>query len=214
MSTVLETLNRGNVENFGFVFDATRVRLSDDLPAISVPQFCIYSTDAILQVFPSMEDEKRTTIIEFVDYLSRRTKALTVVPYEGPDWITTQTESEPSNFLLDVGHPEMFVRRTKWPRRIQKELDEVMEDGVFSDSLIRNLTASFSEGLGVNIHDYKESPFRVIETIINIGGLYDVDPRIFTYFTSHILGGGFLGWGREQIPDCAMSGVNKLAQLL
>lgn len=52
MSYELET-NRGNVEDFGFIFgDVNRVRLGA-LPAISIDQFAEYSSETLLQMLSS-----------------------------------------------------------------------------------------------------------------------------------------------------------------
>lgn len=211
MSIVLETLNKGSVENFGFVFDATRIRLSDDLRAISVPQFCRYSTEAIVEAYQLASDDRKVTVLKHIEYLRERTKALRVVPYEGPDPITRETTSEPMDLADGT---DIIVRNTQWPQKLSEELGQAIQTGYFSNKLRRNLQTSFSEELGVNIHDYKENPFRLKGAIINIGGLYDVDIVHFSYLSIHILGGGFGGWGDNTIPECAMNGVNKLAQLL
>ena len=83
--------------------------------------------------------------------------------------------------------------------------------------MARNLTASFSEALGVSIHFYPEDPFRGKGSNIEIEYLYEVALPEFTAFTAHILRGGWYGWGgrdKKIIPDCAYDGVLRLTALL
>lgn len=55
MSSVLETLNRGNVEDCGFVFgDVACVRLGA-LPSMPIGQFAEYSTETIIQILESQD---------------------------------------------------------------------------------------------------------------------------------------------------------------
>lgn len=211
MSLILETLNRGHVENFGFVFDSTRIRLGDDLPAMSVPQFCKYSTDAILETFKHIPDPSQASIRKIIAMLKSSTKDLTVIPYQDPSAETELTTTESIEKIEDID-----VRRVSYPPQIMDDFGKALQEGRLSDALARNLTAAFSEALGVSIHHYSENPFRGKGSNIEIEYMYEIALPEFTAFTAHILRGGFLGWGgpdKRIIPDCAATAVVKLSQL-
>lgn len=54
MSSRIETLNRGGVDEFGFIFTAERVGLGA-LPSMPIDQFAQYSVDTLIQIASSEE---------------------------------------------------------------------------------------------------------------------------------------------------------------
>ncbi|MDP3973459.1 MAG: hypothetical protein Q8P92_01370 [Candidatus Daviesbacteria bacterium] len=213
MSLILETLNRGHVENFGFVFDNTRIRLSDDLPAISVPQFCEFSTGAIIQTYNYVDATQKSTVQNLARLLRSETAGLRVIHYQDPSSETELTTTEE----VQESSEDIHIRRLSYAPQIADDLKKALEEKQLSDELARNLTASYSEALGVSIHNYSENPFRRKGVNIEIEHMYEISLPEFSAFTYHILRGGWFGWGgpdKKIIPDCAYNGVQKLSAIL
>lgn len=173
MAYRLETLNRGSIEDCGVLFgDSDRIRMGD-LPAISLDQFCSYSTDALVEILtsPEIPEDLKQEVKIRVAFTSGR---------------ILQTELDQHNNNLMFGkHPKLkeakaiqntfspiFASQVGNPERTYQNNPFTLEEGnVLISNLYRVAASDFSAfamhilGGGLFGWTYKEVPKPVKENM-------------------------------------------------
>lgn len=209
MSFTLETLNRGPVEDFGFYGpDITRVRLSNDLPPLSLEQFCQFSTQVLIDTYKNLDLAGKAKLKELLLESKRFVAGLRVRPSP-----RAETKEVDSSRLLTGLVEGVEVRKVDYSGELKRELSEALaSNNEISPELGERLASAFSEAGGYISQNRLQGPFEFSDGVIKIENLYEVDPIEFTYFSRQIMVGGIFGWGDYGIPECAASAINTLVQ--
>lgn len=209
MSIELLTTNRGIVENFGFVsVDITRVHLSDDLPPISLPQFCDYSTQTLIELYESTDTQTSAKIKSFVEFIQREVQGLPTIPFEIP-----QFQTEVSSERLGELDRDFELRKTDRPPEINELTKKVFSGEITAEDHFR-ITAYYAEAAGYKISHYEENPFKIKDGMVEIGGLFITPPEHFAILTSQVLSGGLNGWSSVGVPECVAQNLQRIFDIV
>lgn len=206
MSLIIETLNRGEVSNFGFVFDSTRIRLGDDLPPMSVPQFCQYAADALIDICQTSNPGVREKILESVLLIGSEMEGKKIRRFRTPRCFPGIDSEKVGEVDLPGGGEPIEIRKTSLPQDIFTT--------PWTQEKVEDFMAALSDSIGATIRNYESTPFIPKGDYVNIAKMYDVPTEQFSYFVLHILRGGFMGWGDAGIPDCAFKNIKRLQSLI
>lgn len=217
MSLTIETINHGEVDDFGFIFRTDIVYLGDKLPPIPLGQFSRYATEALLKLRPSLSPENRTIATEYVTALkenyfgSKRIKIrdsanfqdLPRADFSMESTVTTDKPSFP-DFIAGTIPPDTMTKFHKGIKSHDKKEQSLTAEAML---IAANKAGGFPQG-----NDYPTNPFAVTpDGNININGLYIVGPVHFSSLVYHTLAGGFLGFDEDLgVPDFILEDSKKL----
>ncbi len=202
MSLRIETLNRGEVGNFGFVFDSTRIRLGDDLPPMSVPQFCQYGTDALIDLYQTSDPALKAKIAKSVQVIGSGMEGKKIRAFREPRSFPDIDSERVGEIDIPGGGEPIEIRNTSFPQELF--------NAPWTQETAEDFMAAWSDSTGATIRSYESTPFIPKGDYVEIAKMYDVPADQFFYFVLHILRGGFMGWGDLGIPDCAFRNVKRL----
>lgn len=206
MSLTIETLNRGEVGNFGFVFDSTRVRLGDDLPPISIPQFCQYATDTLIDLYQTSDSALKAKIAKSVQFIGSEMEGKKIRTFRAPRSFPDLDSERVGEIDIPGGREPIEIRKTSFPQELFS--------APWTQETAEDYMAAMSDSTGATIRNYESTPFILKGSYVEIAKMYDVPADQFFYFASHILRGGFMGWGDLGIPDCAFRSVKRLQSVI
>jgi hypothetical protein len=214
MSDSLETLNRGTVDNVGYIWgDVSRVVLGE-LPAMPLSQFCTFATDTLIEAYQQTDLKQQKQIRDIVIKLGK-------MAIEG-----LKVREEPSS-VFDA--PRFFAADHKIISRpngeeihqfntgnLLKELSDARRSNNSQrvSRLYDELAMARSEAEGRSLYPYPENPFKVAESVVSIADTYQVDLIGFTRFAIYVLRGGTFGWWKDDgIPKPVFNALQRLIEL-
>ena len=206
MSLTIETLNRGEVGNFGFVFDSTRIRLGDDLPPMSVPQFCQYGTDALIELYQASDPTLKEKIAKSIQFAGSEMEGKKIRTFRAPRSFPDIDSEHTGEIDIPEGGEPIEIRKISFP-------DDLF-NAPWTQETAEDFMAALSDSTGATIRNYESTPFISKGSYVEIAKMYDVPPDHFAYFVLHILRGGFMGWGNLGIPDCAFRNMKRLQSVI
>ena len=190
MSWLLETLNHGEVPNFGFLINTDQIMLGQ-LPEISTKQFCRYATETVESVFPKADLSQQGLMIGYIDSNFDKIRDLKV--REIP--------------ALPIAIPASFFKLLEQARRSGDQVQLGLLEELLRNTSRRSNTP--------DVIDYQHTPFEVARSRVWIGGRYLVTAPEFTSFSTNYMAGGHFGWDKDLgIPEYAHSSLIRLHNMI
>lgn len=210
MSCTLETLNRGPVQDFGFYGpDISRVRLSDDLPPLSLSQFCEFSAEILVAAYKGSDPKIKGELQELFLQAQARVRGLLIRPSPETERSDVVSSNRISGAIEEDKEVGLDVRVTEYSEELKQEL---AKSSKLTPELVERLAAAVGEAHGYSSQNYLQTPFEFRSGIVKIGGKFDVDLLEFTHFATRIMTGGSFEWPSDYgVPECAGSAIKKLA---
>ena len=218
MSYRIETLNKGQVERFGFLFgNVFQVGLGE-IPPISLRQFCAYATDTLIGVLEQMSPSERkniankiySTVYRIAEQKVRPEDSFPEIPHSSPAQVnSSQVLPRQNNMdikIVETSGVSHLIDAIKDARRKGQETEEAR----ISEELLLFVLSAEGDN---KPHDYQENPFRLEDTHIAIGDMYKVDIREFTIFALSVMKGGISGWDAQGIPEFAHTSLKRLSEV-
>lgn len=190
MSYRIETLNKGTIENFGFLGpDVSKIRLGE-MPAIDFEDFCNWSTNTLIVALETADHDLKKEIETIVAGTHGKIKDLSV--REDPLDFRTETRRALAEALEKL--PDNHVMKVPFEQMIE-ELDR-------------------SQDSWETAQHYDSNPFSIEGGHIVIGNTYKLTLREFAYFSTYVMAGGWFGWDERGIPRPARESIDKLQDCL
>jgi len=212
MSLRLETLNQGQVENFGFSHGGTYRVLLGELPAMPTQQFCKLAGDVLIEISTLLDEpewERIGNALQLAFARDAQTPADKESVLDLPEFIPVEKTDERD---LSDDNFNILLQSLTIPDDLAERLENAteQEQRKIADDIIANLIIKN----GWTAVPYQENPFEITDSGVSIGQKYELSFLEFGLFVSQVLGGGWFGWDKDRgMPKEAKTTLDKLRQI-